>query len=55
MDSFKSKALEITTQIVVAKMENSDGAACKKTGEDTAEFFKEVYNAVKEITSSIEE
>ena len=55
MDSPETKALEITTQIVVAKMENSGNAACKKSGEDTAEFFKEIYNAVKEITSSIEE
>ena len=55
MKSFESKALEITTQIVVAKMGNSGNIACKQTGKDTAEFFKEVYNAVKEITSSIEE
>ena len=55
MRSFESKALEITTQIVVAKMENSGNIACKKTGEETAEFFKEIYNAVKEITSLIEE
>lgn len=55
MKSFESKALEITTQIVVAKMENSTNAACQNSGKDTAEFFKEVYNAVKEITSAIEE
>ena len=55
MNFFESKALEIATQIVVAKMENSSNIACKKTGEETAEFFKEIYNAVKEITSSIEE
>ena len=55
MSSFKSKALEITTQIVVAKMENSGNIACKNTGEETADFFKAIYNAVKEITSSIEE
>lgn len=55
MNFHEDKALEITTQIVVAKMENSNTTACKKTGEDTAEFFKEIYNAVKEITSSIAE
>ena len=55
MNSAELKALEITTQIVVAKVGNSDSVACKRTGEDTAEFFKEIYNAVKGITSLIEE
>lgn len=55
MMSPTEKALEITTQIVVAKMGSSNNTACKKTGEDVAEFFKEIYNAVKGITSTIVE
>ena len=51
----EKKALDIATQIVVAKMANSGNIACKQTGKDTAEFFNEVYNAIKEITSAIEE
>lgn len=55
MKCSETKALEIATQIVVAKMENSTGNACQNSGKDTAEFFKEIYNAVKEITSAIED
>ncbi len=49
MNYAEKKALEIATQIVVAKMQNSGNIACKHTGIETAEFFTEVYNAVKEI------
>lgn len=47
------KALEITTQIVEAKMSSTSTAVNKETGKAVAEFFEEIYNGVSKITAEI--
>lgn len=54
MQNSSRKALEITTEIVAAKMHNDKNSTTKDGGEDVAEFFKAIYLGVKEITDSIE-
>ena len=54
MQNSSRKALEITTEIVAAKMHNETFAATADSDEDVAEFFKAIYLGVKEITDSIE-
>ena len=54
MSRLDTKALEITKEIVVAHAQNSNMPCTKEGGECIAEFFKEIYKGVKEITDSIE-
>lgn len=54
MQPSDKKALEITTQIVVARMQNTTINATKDGGTCVAEFFKAIFEGVKEITSTIE-
>lgn len=48
------KALEITTQIVEAKISNSSLSISKANGTAVAEFFEEIYRGVLKITTEIE-
>jgi hypothetical protein len=48
------KALEITTQIVDAKMASSTIVVNKDNGKAVAEFFEEIYRGVLKITTEIE-
>lgn len=49
----EQKALDITTQIVVAKLHNSDSSINAVRGQDVAAYFKAIYESVQAITSSI--
>jgi hypothetical protein len=51
MDHKTLKAIDIATQIVVAKMQNSTTTINAQTGKDTAEYFKAVYDGIKNIMS----
>jgi hypothetical protein len=48
------KALEITTQIVEAKISNSSLTISKANGTAVADFFEEIYRGVLKITTEIE-
>lgn len=50
----EKEALNITTQIVVAKMRSSENSINAASGKATADFFKAIFEGVKEITSSID-
>lgn len=49
----RETALQITKEIVVAKMQNSSVIANKIGGENVAEFFEEIYNKVSAIATDI--
>lgn len=55
MTRYEKKALEITTQIVVAKMQNSTTSCNEATGKQIGEFFTEIYKSVCEITEAIKD
>lgn len=52
MNRPEKKALEITTEIVVAQMQNTSGPVCSETGKDVGDYFREIYNSVLEITKT---
>ncbi|MCH5210404.1 MAG: hypothetical protein J1F01_05505 [Oscillospiraceae bacterium] len=54
--SYKSKALDITTQIVTASLQNNSLARIStETGKNVAEYFKAIYEGVKEATKNANE
>lgn len=55
MDRPEKKALEITTEIVVAKMSNSGLSTNSANGKVVGEFFTEIYNKVLAITKTVED
>ena len=53
METYEKQALDIATQIVVAKASNSHSGFDQASGVDTANYFKAVYEGVREITESL--
>jgi hypothetical protein len=50
------KALEITTQIALAQIQNSQPIVPNEgAGKAIAEYFKAIYNGVKDVTLSIQD
>lgn len=49
----KNKALEITAEIVKAKMANSTISSNALGGKDVADFFKEIYQGVLEVAETV--
>lgn len=49
------KALDITTEIVVAKMQSETYSATESSGKNVGKFFKEIYDSVLAITSNIKD
>lgn len=52
----EQKALEITTQIVLAQIQNSQPALVNETsGKAISDYFKAVFAGVKDITVNIKD
>lgn len=51
----KKKALEITTELVKAKLSSSTVSPSETGGKAVADFFQVIYDKVSEITESIAE
>ena len=51
----KEAALQITKEIVVAKMSNSSLAPNNSTGQYVADFFETIYNKVAKLAVDISE
>ena len=52
MDKAKFKALEITTQLVAAKLSNANFMVNGEKGKEVADFYKEIYNGILNLTES---
>lgn len=48
----ENEALKIATQIVVARLQDSNISVDASGGQSTAAYFKAVYEGIKEIVSS---
>lgn len=56
MKNVDQKALEITMQIALAQIQNSQPVVPNEgSGKGIAEYFKAIYNGVKDVTSSIQD
>ncbi len=56
MKNVDQKALEITTQIALAQIQNSQPIVPNEgAGKAIAEYFKAIYNGVKDVTLSIQD
>ncbi len=51
----EEKALEIATQIAVARASNSTATVSKESGENFAAFFEAIYSKVVEIAQNTSE
>lgn len=49
----KIKALEITAELVKARLNNSEVSLDAEGGQATAAYFEAIYNKVSEITEEI--
>ena len=49
----KEKALEVTTELVKARLSNTNISVTADGGKDTADYFQAIYDKVLEITEQI--
>ena len=47
------RALDIATQIVIAKVANDNATICAANGQLLADYFKAIYENVLEITETV--
>lgn len=55
MNRPETRAFEVTTEIVVSKMSNSNLSVSKDNGILVGEYFQEIYKKVLEVAKDINE